>query len=363
VAGAAAGADGVAKADKAVPAGQVVVRAVGDNNQPVAAVEVLLVHMRAGAGEKDIKQEKAKTNGDGEAVFTGLDLEPKTGYLARVTVDGHNFDSKPFQLQKNMGSRVVLDVRSVSTDTSQLRIGNASHFIVEVQDDVVQISEILRIVNPTTSPIDPGPRGLRLPLPGNALQAQAQTQTNGVAAKAQGKEVVLMGALPPGDTALQLAYLIAYTTDSIDVEQRTPLTFENFALITEKRDGFVVEADGLTSQESEWQGRKLVVYRGPGPQAGSTISLHLHGLPHANATWRYLAAVVTVALLLAFGVFAAVGRSGRASLQELEAEREQLLGQLVALEGKPDDDKRARKKAELTAKLSKVYRAIDEVHH
>jgi hypothetical protein len=360
-AGAAAGADGVAHADKAIPAGHIIVRAVGDNNQPAAAVEVVLGHMRA--GEQGVKEFRAKTNGDGEAVFTGLDAKPNSGYMAEVILDGNRYASKPFKLQENMGSRVILDVRSVSKDISALKIATGSHFILEVQDDVVQVSEILRLSNPTASPIDPGPNGLHLPLPAHALQPQAQTQTNGVSAKAAGHEVVLTGALPPGDTAVQLAFLLAYNGEGLDMEQRTPIAFEDFAMVTEKLEGFVVEGDGLSSVERELQGRKLILYRGPGPQAGSSIVLHLHGLPHPDATWRYLAAALAVALILGFGIFAAVGRSGRASPAQLESEREQLLGQLVALEQKPDDDKRARRKAELTAKLAKVYRALDEVHH
>jgi hypothetical protein len=362
--GASAGADGVARSDKKIPAGQVIVRALGDGGQPAAAVEVVLGHMRS--GEQAVKELRAKTNGDGEAVFTGLDAKPTSGYLAEVVLSGQRYASKPFRLQENMGSRVVLDIRAVSKDVAALRIGNGSHFILEVQDDVVQVSEILRISNPTSAPIDPGGNGLHLPLPAHALQPQAQTQTNGVSAKAVGHEVVLTGALPPGDTALQVGYLLVYNGDSLDIEQHTPVAFEDFALVSEKIDGFVVEGDNLTSIERDLQGRKLVLYRGPGPQAGGTLSLHLHGLPHPDATWRYLAAVVTVALLLGFGAFAAAGKSGRATPAQLESEREQLLGQLVALEqksGAADDDKRERRKRDLTARLAKVYRAIDEVHH
>jgi hypothetical protein len=151
----------------------------------------------------------------------------------------------------------------------------------------------------------------------------------------------------------------------VDMEQRTPLAFEDFAMVTEKLDGFTVEGEGLSSTERELQGRKLLLYRGSAPPANGTISLHFRGLPHADATWRYLAAGLTVALLLGFGIFAAVGKSGRATPVELESEREQLLAQLVALEqkGGPEDDKRIRRRNDLTARLAKIYRALDEVHH
>jgi hypothetical protein len=352
-------ADGVARPDKTIPAGTVVVRAVGDGGQAAAGVDVVLSHARK--GEEGGKQYKSKTNGDGEARFSGLDSKPTSGYLAEVLIDGQRFASAPFQLQENLGSRVAIDVRSVSHDLSALHIGPGSHFIIEVTDDVVQVAEVLRLTNTSSSSIDPGPNGLHLPLPAKALSAQAGPQSpRGF--KVNGHEAVLTGPIPPGDTELSISYALAYDAGAVDLVQRTPVAFDEFAMVSEPVEGMHVDGDGLRTEERELQGRKIILYRGPALAAGGTLSLHLGGLPHSDPTWRYLAAALAVALVLGFGAFAARGNPRRASQAALEAQREQLLGQLVALEQKGgDEDKRARKREELTQKLAHVYRALDEM--
>ena len=163
-------ADGVAHPDKAIPSGTVIVRAAGEGGEPLPGIDIVLGHARA--GERAVQEHKGKTDAQGEAKFTGLDAKPESGYLAEAIKDGQRFAGKPFKLKENMGSRVTIDVRPVSKDVSQLHIGPGSHFIFEVADDVVQVAEVWRLMNPSATAIDPGPNGLHLPLAEHALSAQ-----------------------------------------------------------------------------------------------------------------------------------------------------------------------------------------------
>ena len=104
-----------------------------------------------------------------------------------------------------------------------------------------------------------------------------------------------------------------------------------------------------------------MLYRGPGTPAGGNIELHLRGLPHNDPTWRYLASAIALLLLGAFGVYAVRGSSQKATRERLEQQREQLLGELAGLEGAGGGDKRERKKQELTARLVRIYRELDEI--
>jgi len=133
------------------------------------------------------------------------------------------------------------------------------------------------------------------------------------------------------------------------------------AMVTEKIDGLTVDGNSLTSEDRELQGRKLVLYRGPDIAAGGTIEYHFRGLPHNDPTWRYLASAIAILLLLGFGVYAARGSSGKATRERLEQQREHLLGELAALEKSDGGDKREKKKQELTARLVRVYRELDEL--
>ncbi|HWE30301.1 MAG TPA: hypothetical protein VHB97_19985, partial [Polyangia bacterium] len=354
--------DGVAHPDKALPGGTLIVRAVGLGGTPLPDLVVVLGHARQGEGQKGVTEQRAKTNKDGEAKFEGLDAKPTSGYLVEVQKDGARFPSKPFRLQENVGERLSVDVRPVTKDLGALHIGPGSHFIVEVSDDVVQVFEVLRLMNTSPNAVDPGPGGLHFPLPDRALQAQAGPQSS-PSLRVVGHEAIWSGPIPPGDTELQIQFMLAYEGGSLDFTQRTPVMFDDSAVVTEKIDGFNVEGQNFTAEEKELQGRKLVLYRGSGTTAGGTLSLHFTGLPHADPTWRYVSLALCLAFVLGFGVYAfGPGTRKKGRVKALADEREQLLGQLVALEQKGGDDaKRAKKREQLTAQLTRIYRELDEV--
>ncbi len=351
-------ADGVARPDKAIPPGTIIVRAAGEGGEGLVGADVVLGHARR--GERKTEELKGKTDAQGDATFRGLDAKPESGYVAEVLRDGQHFGSKPFGLKENMGSRVTIDVRPVSKDVSGLRIGQDSHFIFEVSDDVVQVAEVWRLQNPMAMAIDPGPNGLHLPLPDHALSAQGGPR-NPPNVMVAGHDVIVRGPIVPGDTEVQVVFALAYDGSTLEVAQRTPLAFDAVALVTEKIEGMTVEGNNLQSEDRELQGRKLVLYRGPGTAAGETITIKLAGLPHNDPTWRYLASAVAVMLLVGFGVYAIRGGGGGASRERLEQQREHLLGELAALEKTEGSDKRERKKQELTARLVRIYRELDEL--
>jgi hypothetical protein len=355
-------ADGVGRPDKSLPAGTIIVRAAGEGGEALPGVDIVLGHARS--GERAVQELKGKTDAQGEAKFTGLDAKPESGYLAEALKDGQRFASKPFKLKENMGARVTIDVRPVSKDVSGLHIGPGSHLIFEVSDDVVQVAEVWRLMNPSSTAIDPGPNGLHLPLAEHALSSQGGPQ-NPPNVTVAGHEVVVKGPIAPGDTEIQVVFALAYETGSLEVEQHTPLAFDDVALVTEKIEGLTVEGDRLQSEDRELQGRKLVLYRGPGTSAGGSITLHFRGLPHADATWRYLASAVALALLLGFAIYASRGGLGGAATRDkLEQQREHLIGELAALQNSDKtgaNDKMERKKQELTARLVRIYRELDEL--
>jgi hypothetical protein len=347
--------DGEGRPDKSIPAGTVVVRAVGPDGVSIPGLDVVLGHARA--GEDGVVEKKGKTDEAGEAKFTGLDAKPTSGYLAEVIKDGARYSGKPFRLVENMGALVVLGVRPVSKDLGALSIGQGSHLIVDVNDDAVQVMEVLRLHNASGAAVDV-PGGLRLPLPDKAVSASAgQNPPPGFSVS--GHEAVWRGPIPPGDTDLQLGFVLAYDKNSLEIVQKTPLGFAETAIVTEKIDGFSIEGDGLQREERELQGRMLVLLRGPGTAAGGELRLRLVGLPRSDPTWRYLAAALSIGCLIAFAWYASRGQGGvTAERVKLESRREKLLDELAALERNGANPKR---RDELKSKLADVYKALDEV--
>src|SRR5262249_10215577 len=155
-----------------------------------------------------------------------------------------------------------------------------------------------------------------LPLPDKALSAQAGAQSP-PGFSVNGHEAVLRGPIPPGDTELQVVFALPYDGGALDFTQATPVPFDAVAMVIKKLDGLTVEGTQLTADERELQGRKLLLYRGPGTSAGGAIELHLRGLPHNDATWRYVAVAVALVLLVGFGAYAARGTGGRVTRERL----------------------------------------------
>jgi hypothetical protein len=349
--------DGVGRPDKTIPSGTVVVRAVGGDGGILPGLDVKLGQVRA--GESQVVERKGKTDDKGEARFTGLDAKPTSGYLAEVEKAGTKYAGKPFRMPDNLGVLVVIQVNPVTKDLSALQMGQGSHFIVQVTDDAVQVVEVWRLTNAGSTAVEV-PGGLHFPLPESAVQSSPGQQVP-PNFSVNGHDAVWKGALPPGDTELQVMFVVPFKDERLDIQQQTPIAFAETAIVTEKIDGFEVEGNGLQREEREVQGRMLVLYRGPGTTAGGDIHLSLVGLPHADARWRYAAAALTVLLLIGFGLYAASGVGGVSERRrDLETRRESLLDELVGLERKPQDAKRDKKRDELKEKLAQLYRDLDQ---
>jgi hypothetical protein len=349
--------DGIGHADKDVAPGTVVVRIVGDGGAPLEGIEVVLGQARA--GEEGVRELKSKTDAKGEARFTGLDAKPSSGYMAEAVSKGSRFSGKPFRLSENMGATVVLEVREVSKDISQLSIGPGSHLILEIGDEAVQVVEVLALHNAGSSPVDVGP--LHLPLPEKAVSGTVGPQTPS-ALTVQGHEAIWRGPIPPGDTQLQILYVLAYRGDELELAQATPLPFSDVAVVTEKIDGVSLVGNDLKSEERQLQGRPLVLYRGPGTLPNGVLHLTLTGLPHSDPTWRLFAAAVAVMVIIGFVAWGLSGEAPQVSRVKLEQRREHLLEEIAALDAKGESDpKRQKKREELADKLAKIYRELDEV--
>jgi hypothetical protein len=159
-------------------------------------------------------------------------------------------------------------------------------------------------------------------------------------------------------------FVLPYEGGTVTLRQRTPLPFAEVALVTDRVDGLTIEGNGLSREERELQGRRLILVRGPGTPPGGVVALRFVGLPRGDPTWRLVAAGMTLGVLLVFGLYAARGgTSTRAQRARLEQQRDHLVGELAALErADPDakDKKRQKKCDELIDRLTKIYRDLDE---
>ncbi len=352
-------ADGVARTDEKLPAGALQVKVVDENDKPLAGLELVLAHARKGGEQVDEK--RAATDGDGAARFTGLAAGTGDGYLVSVKRDGAPTRSRPFALKEKAGSLLVLRAVKITRDASAISLGRMSHIIAEVKDDQVDVVENLVFINSGDAPYDPGPDGIKLQLPANAEGAQAAP--NGPPGlSVDGKLATFKGPLPPGETALTIAFVLPQKGDTVKLRQTVPFPLERVALVTDRLDGMNVEGAGLNLEEREMSGRPFWVVTGPAVPAGGQIDLALTGLPHASAVGRWIAVVVAL-LIVVWGLVASIAlkvkpRDTRAALEQ---QRGKLLQNLAAVEaGGAAGPARDKHREELLRKLERVYRELDE---
>jgi len=356
--------DGLGRPDKSVTPGTILVHAQDGDGRPLAELDVRLGHARA--GEPKATEMKARTDAAGDARFEGQDAKPSSGYLVEILRDGVTYAGKPFRLVENMGSKVIIEVRAVTAEVRAVEIGRGSHFIFEISDDALQVAEVWRLSNSGTQPVD-AKGGIHLPLPREAVGA-AVGQDSPTSFRVTGHEAVWSGPLPVGDTELQVMYVLPYSGGELTVRQSTPVAFSELNVITERIAGLSAEGPFTSHEDRELQGRKLVLYRGPGSPAGGTIEFQLTGLPHSNPTWRIGSAMLALALFVGFLGWGLSGRSAsRRQVTELEAEREKLMAQLAELEAKLTNKtdpktvaKRAQRRHELVERLAEVYQELYE---
>ncbi len=340
---------GIPRPDPAQAAGSISVRVIrGDFAHPMAGEEVLL------EGPGGTRHEKSDVTG--HAVFS--ELEPGA-YRARVTAFGQTISSQPMELPASPGLRVMLvfpaEARAEEPpthDVSLLTLGSTSHFIFEVKDESVEVVENLVITNSGTAPYDPGPNGLRLPLPADATGLQTAPDAP-ASLTLEGTSAVWHGLIPPGTTSLTVGFLLPQRDHTVELQQTLPLGLEQVALIADKYPGMSIEGNDLVTSERAMGGRNFALARGPGVSAGGTIRLRLSGLPHASPFWRY-AVAATAGLIALGGFFLAWTARRRPAELALTANRAQLLEKLAALPNEKSPDRDA-----LVAELERIYRQLD----
>jgi hypothetical protein len=320
----------------------------------------------------------ANTDAQGRASFTGL--EPGTVVVAMTTVDGEPLQSQEFDVPIKGGVRVAL-ISGLKTVAARERaaaeagakeparpgvvaFGGESRIILEFQDDALQVFYILDIVNGARTPIDPG-APLVINLPSQAAPATLMEGSSRLAS-ATGDRVTITGPFPPGRTGVQIAYTLLHSSDTVTIQQSWPAAFDQIFVAVEKVGDLKMSSPQLPEQqEAEASGTKFVMGRGPGLNAGESLTLTLSGLPYRDGTVRNVGIGVAAVVLL-LGLWAAFTPSParRTRQADLAARREKLLNDLVDLErqhknGRVDDRRYATKRQTLITQLEHVLGELD----
>ena len=360
-------ADGQVHPDAALPAGTLRVTVFDESNKPLSAVPVTL-YRRASSEAQVEKLPAQTTDASGTVVWAGMPTGAAE-YLVTLARFGFEQPSEPFHLNGTAGSALsVVSRPPVRGEEARrkLSLSSGSHLIFDLQEEMVQVSEILRINNPMPQAFDPGSDGLRIPLAEGAVAPQLQPggpSTLSIDQSSPGNvALVWKGPLPPGESMVQVAFMLRHTGE-LTFRQPASIQVADLRVVIEKRPE--LKLDGVTDiQERKWQGHELLFGQLAGTSEGGQITLTISGLPAEQRATRMIGGLVAMLVTLAFLYLSWLGKPGeeRALLtakRQLLVDRDKLLGELLAMDdGAIGGTKRTR--ARVMAELTAIYRLLDE---
>src|SRR5688572_6317339 len=241
----------------------------------------------------------ATTDAQGRAQFT--DLTPGATITVEAVVDGENLRSQEFPVPSGGGVRVAL-IAGLEAAAARERaeaeaaakqparpgvvvFGGETRVILEFQDDNLQVFYLLDIVNGARTPIDIG-EPMLIELPEGAAGAGAM-EGSSTLATVQGDRIRITGPFPPGTTQVQVGYRLAYSGDSVTLEQKWPAAIEQLFVAAEKVGELRIESPQFSQQQqASAGGAPFVMATGGRINAGETLTLHLSGLPHRSTLMR-----------------------------------------------------------------------------
>ncbi len=347
------------------PAGTVTVRLVRASlTNPIPRHPVQFV---LGGG----RSQTVDTDENGRATLSGA--SPGSLVRAVAVVDGERLESQDFEIPSNAGVILLLTASekgaggqaAADAVAGTVVLSGQSRIVLEFQDDALQVFYLFDIVNRAAAPVKvDAPLVFEMP---EGAQTTTVLEGSSPQAAASGRRVVVQGPFAPGTTSVHMACTMAPGADA-RIRLHLPAALDSLLVIAEKAGAMVLHSAQLPEvQESMDAGRRLLVARGPGLQAGDVLALDLSGLPH-HPTWPR-----NVALVLALGVLAAgawsatrasAGAAAARARQQLEARRARLLDQVARLDeghrrGKVTDDEYGERREALLAELERVYGELD----
>jgi hypothetical protein len=319
------------------------------------------------------KSKTLKTDGQGHATFTGF--PPGTVVQASTTLDGEQLTSQEFPVPGRGGAILLLvgQAPGGAADNASNAIpgtvlfGGQSRVIMDPGDGDIQLFYLLDIINNESSPVVP-PSPLVFDMPAEG-QGTALLQGSTAKATVNGNRVVVQGPFPPGETMLQVGTVIPYYSGSLTVSQKFPADLQQLAVVARRIGDLKLSSPQIpNTREVPDRGQVYVAGVGPELKAGQTFTVTLTGLPFHSRFPIHLAlglAIVIGVIGVAAIVTARQSRGNESRLRRLSEQREHLFEDLVQLEqqhaaGAVTPERHAAKRADLLARLERVYRQIED---
>lgn len=360
---------GIPRPDTSVPDGTIVVRVVRGSFANNAVDQPVTL-------KSETKSKTIKTDAQGHATFPAF--PPGTIVQASTTLDGEQLTSQKFPVP-GRGGAILLLVGKAPTgaggDTGAatnavpgtVMFGGQSRVIIDPGDGDVQLFYLLDIINNESTPVLP-PSPLILDMPAEG-QGTALLQGSTAKATVNGNRVIVQGPFSPGETMLQVGTVLPYYTGSLTITGKFPADLQQLAVVARRIGDLKLSSPQIANtREVPDRGQVYVAGVGPEIKAGQTFTLTLTGLPFHSRFPIHLAlglAILIGVIGLWMIVTARRATGNESRVRRLTEQRERLFEDLVRLEqqhaaGAITGERHAAKRADLMARLERVYRQIED---
>jgi hypothetical protein len=372
-------ATGTAKPEPSLPKGALEVKLVDESGR---AVPHHTITLGAVDQSNQVTVRHADTDAGGVARFAGLPTGKASGYAAVTDWRGLHIGTEPFAMPDDSGVRAEVHALERTDDPKVIAVGEGARIILQFREDTQQFLEMLPLENTSAKMFDPGPGALEIPLPQGFTGAEAQEggrkvevrQNHGMAAHGtiSPKRALGEADAKAAGNEISFGFVLPYEGSSKEFEQSMPNGIGLYTLIHEQIPGLSITGPGVGARESrELNGHKYWVMPGSAVPPGGVLRFTVTGLPSTDHTGRTISGALVLALIgaaIAFGRRSpqAGRKSGPGERGRLEARREALFSDLVAVEGAARSGASTatpERRRELVAKLEGVYQqlaALDE---
>jgi hypothetical protein len=323
-----------------LPPGTIQLKLVDAQGRPLAGADVSLGinFNKISEGEQRTEQ-RAKTNAEGLATFSGL--TPSSDFSYRLTTKSGpaQYASDPIQLKPDMGMQALLHVYPVTRNIEEASVGSRGFVYVETRDDVFQFEVLFRVFN--MGSVTWVPEGALLTLPAGFKAFKAgEAMTDVRFEEEPGRGARLAGTFSPGQHNVSFRFQLPREEESSAAFRfgLLPHTAE-IRFIAEAAPTMQLDIEGFEKPQTDvnQNGQRVVVTRHVAQRGQPTLKsfdVVLSGIP-TPGSGRWIAVLIAAAMA-ALGVAAFRGKLGQETqqdLQERDADRAQkvLLDELVEL--------------------------------
>ncbi len=198
---------------------------------------------------------RSQTNPSGQFQFDNIPLDPRAAYRVGSRFQGDLVSSNFFAFQSGQ-TEVEVDVivPRISENMEAIELSNAALFI-EAGIGWLQMTEVLRVMNPTQDIIDTrnNPLAFELPEGHENLQVMHDTGGDEQSYEVLGNKIQFHRDFDPGDTTLVFQYTVPVLLSSYTLRKNYPYNMEVGRVLTPVNH-LVIESDQLKESGSETLG-------------------------------------------------------------------------------------------------------------